>query len=310
LWNPTIDWRTNQVFVDKAPSPGGDPESILLSALELETQWDEEDEVFISFVSIPASTEEGNDAAKEADEAARKEYEIQLAALLEEFKDIFADELPDGLPPKRSVDFTVDTIPGSTPPSRPTYRMSFTELDEVKRQLADLQKKGFIRPSKSPYGAPVLLVKKKDGTMRMCVDYRGLNRITIKNKYPLPRIEELFDRLRTAKVFSKLDLTSGYNQIRIADQDIEKTAFRTRYGHFEFLVLPFGLTNAPATFMTMMNDILKEFLDEFAFAFLDDILVYSDGYKDHLALFLLKHVCSRVQAALFLQRTEKGKNMF
>jgi len=151
--------------------------------------------------------------------------------------------------------------------------MSPTELDELKRQLDELTQSGFIRPSKSPFGAPVLFVKKKDGTMRMCVDYRALNTITVKNSYALPRIDELFDRLQGARYFSKVDLRSGYHQIRIHADDVPKTAFRTRYGHYEFLVLPFGLTNAPATFMHLMHQIFLPLLDRFVLVFLDDILI-------------------------------------
>ena len=137
---------------------------------------------------------------------------------------------------------------------RPCIRLSFPEQEELKKQLADLAAKGFIRPSRSPFGAPVLFVKKKDGALRMVVDYRQLNRITIKNKYPLPRIDDLLDKLKGAKVFSKLDLTSGYHQIRITPEDIHKTAFRTSEGLFEFTVLPFGLTNAPSAFSAMMSE--------------------------------------------------------
>jgi len=171
--------------------------------------------------------------------------------LIKEFADVFPAELPNELPPKRTIDHAIDVLPGSEPPSRPTYRMSFVEMDELKKQLNDLLAKGFIKPSTSPFGAPVLFVHKKEGTLRLCVDYRALNKITIKNRYPLPRIEELMDRLSGAKFFSKIDLYSGYHQIRIKESDTPKTAFRTRYGHYEFLVLPFGLTNAPATFMIL-----------------------------------------------------------
>ena len=198
-----------------------------------------------------------------------------------QYKDVFPKDLPAGLPPSRAVEHRIDIIPGSTPPSKPIFRMSPKELDELRKQLRELIDHGFIRPSQSPYGAPVLFVKKKDGSMRMCVDYRALNKISIKNKYPLPRVDELFDRLRGATYFSKIDLRSGYHQVRIREEDIEKTAFRTRYGHFEFLVLPFGLTNAPATFMHLMQSIFGPYLDEFVIVFLDDILIYSKSKEEH-----------------------------
>lgn len=196
------------------------------------------------------------------------------------YADVFPESL-SGLPPSREVDHRIELVPGSTPPSRPTIRLSATELAELKKQLAELEAAGFIRPSKSPFGAPILFVKKKDGTMRMCVDYRALNCITVKNRYPLPRVDELFDRLQGARFFSKIDLRSGYHQIRIAPEDVPKTAFRTRYGHYEFLVLPFGLTNAPATFMHLMHQALRPLLDECALVFLDDILIYSRTLEEH-----------------------------
>jgi hypothetical protein len=204
------------------------------------------------------------------------------AATLAAYRDVFPDALPDGLPPSREVDHRIELVPGSSPPSRPTIRLSATELAELKKQLIELEAAGFIRPSKSPFGAPILFVKKKDGTMRMCIDYRALNRITVKNSYPLPRVDELFDRLQGARYFSKIDLRSGYHQIRIAPEDVPKTAFRTRYGHYEFLVLPFGLTNAPATFMHLMHQALRPFLDECALVFLDDILIYSKTLEEHV----------------------------
>jgi hypothetical protein len=149
-------------------------------------------------------------------------------------------------------------MPGVAPPTKAPYRMNHEELKELKVQLEELLIKGYIKPSKSPYGAPILFVHKKDGTLRMCVDYRALNKATVKNRYPLPCIDDLFDRLSRAKVFSRIDLRSGYYQIRIAKGDEEKTACCTRYGSYEFLVMPFGLTNAPATFCTFMNDIFRE----------------------------------------------------
>ena len=202
-------------------------------------------------------------------------------SLCDEYRDVMLDALPGGLPPSREVDHRIELIPGSTPPSRPTYRQSEKELIELKQQLSELIAQGFIQPSKSPYGAPVLFVKKKDGTTRMCIDYRALNAITIKNAYPLPLVDELFDRLAGAKYFSKLDLRSGYHQIRVATEDVPKIAFRTRYGQYEFLVLPFGLTNALATFMHLMHQTFRKCLDDFVIVFLDDILIYSKTLEDH-----------------------------
>ncbi|KAL4014464.1 hypothetical protein IC575_026666 [Cucumis melo] len=155
------------------------------------------------------------------------------------------------------------------------------ELKELKVQLQELLDKGFIRPSVSPWGAPVLFVKKKDESMRLCVDYRELNKVTVKNHYPLPRIDHLFDQLQESTVFSKIDLRSGYHQLRIRDSDIPKTAFRSRYGHYEFIVMSFGLTNALAVFMDLMNRVFKDFLDTFVIVFIDDILIYSKTEAKH-----------------------------
>jgi hypothetical protein len=208
--------------------------------------------------------------------------------ILREYRDVFPEEVP-GLPPRRDIDFSIELAPGAVPVSRTPYRMSTPELVELKLQLKEMMDKGYIRPSVSPWGAPVLFVKKKDGTLRLCIDYRQLNKVTIKNKYPLPRIDDLFDQLGGASVFSKIDLRSGYHQVRIKGEDIHKTAFRTRYGHYEFVVVPFGLTNAPATFMCLMNNVLSKFLDKFVLVFIDDILIYSknrEEHEEHLRLVL------------------------
>ncbi|KAG8492547.1 hypothetical protein CXB51_009994 [Gossypium anomalum] len=159
--------------------------------------------------------------------------------------------------------------------------MAPAELRELKTQLQELLDKGFIRPSMSPWGAPVLFVKKKDGSLRLCIDYRQLNKVTVKNKYPLPRIDNLFDQLKGAAVFSKIDLRSGYYQLKVKECDVPKTAFRTWYGHYEFLVMPFGLTNAPAAFMDLMNQIFQSYLDRFVVVFIDDILIYSKTESEH-----------------------------
>ncbi|KAJ8769486.1 hypothetical protein K2173_002976 [Erythroxylum novogranatense] len=194
--------------------------------------------------------------------------------VVREFLDVFPEELP-GLPPPRKIEFFVELLPGTTPISIPPYRMAPAELKELKEQLEDLLEKGYIRLSSSPWGAPVLFVKKKDGSLRMCVDYRKLNHATIKNRYPLPGIDDLFDQLQGARVFFKIDLRSGYHQLRIKETDVSKTAFRMRYGHFEFLVMPFG--------------VFKSFLDQFIIVFIDDILVYSksdEEHEDHLRVAL------------------------
>ena len=151
------------------------------------------------------------------------------------------------------MEFTIDLIPGTELISIPPYRMAPTELREFKAQLEELLSKGFIRPSISPWGTPVLFMKNKDGSLRLCIDYRQLNRVTIRNQYPLPRIDELFDQLQGSQVYSKIDLRLGYHQLRVQESDVPKTVFKTRYGHYEFLVMPFGLTNAPAVFMDLMN---------------------------------------------------------
>jgi len=208
-------------------------------------------------------------------------YSKCIKRVLEEFSNVMPEKLPENLPPRRRVDHVIEVMLEVAPPAKAPYRMSHEELKKLKVQLEELLAKGYIKPSKSPYGAPILFVHKKDGTLRMCVDYRALNKATVKNRYPLPRIDDLFDHLSGAKVFSRIDLHSGYYQIRIAEGDEEKTACRTRYGSYEFLVMPFGLTNAPATFCTLMNDIFQEWLDDFVVVYIDDILIYSDSLEEH-----------------------------
>ena len=222
------------------------------------------------------------------------EVPADLAAVLRSYQDVFPSALPPGLPPAREVDHAIELEPGAPPPSRPTYRMSFQELEELERQLKEYTDNGWIRPSMSPYGAPILFVKKKDGTIRMCTDYRALNKITKKNVYPLPRIDELLDRLQGARFFTKIDLRQGYHQIRIKEADVEKTAFRTRYGHYEYTVLPFGLTNAPATFMGLMNEVFRPLLDKSVVVYLDDILIYSRTWEEHVRH--IKEVLDRLRA--------------
>ncbi|KAM2977502.1 hypothetical protein FF2_014433 [Malus domestica] len=179
---------------------------------------------------------------------------VEEVGVVRHYADVFPDDL-HGLPPDRDVEFSIDLFPGTDPISLTPYRMAPVELRELKIQLQELTDKGFIRPSTSPWGAPVLFVRKKDGTLRLCIDYRKLNQVRIKNRYPLPRIDDLFDQLKGACVFSKIDLRSGYYQLKIKDEDVPKTAFKTRYRHYEFLVMPFGLTNAPAAFMRLINEV-------------------------------------------------------
>jgi hypothetical protein len=213
---------------------------------------------------------------------------LEYHPTLREYRDVFLEEV-SGLPPRRDIDFSIELAPGAVSVSRTPYKMSTPELVELKLQLREIMDKGYIRPNVSPWGAPVLFVKKKEDTLRLCIDYRQLNKLTIKNKCPLPRIDDLFDQLGGAYILSKIELRSGYHQVRIKGEDIHKTAFRTRYGHYEFVVVPFGLTNAPATFMCLMNNVLSKFLDKFVLFFIDDILIYSknrEEHEEHLRLVL------------------------
>ncbi|KAL0544422.1 hypothetical protein IC582_019537 [Cucumis melo] len=213
---------------------------------------------------------------------------LSLEPVVRDYSDVFPEELP-GLPPHKEIEFAIELEPGTVPISKAPNRMAPAKLKELKVQLQELLHKGFIRPSVSPWGAPILFVKKKDGSMRLCINYRELNKVTVKNRYPLPRIDDLFDQLQGATVFSKINLRSGYHQLRIKDGDVPKTAFRSRYGHYEFIVMSFGLTNAPTVFMDLMNRVFREFLDTFVIVFINDILIYSKmeaEHEEHLRMVL------------------------
>jgi hypothetical protein len=205
-----------------------------------------------------------------------------------EFPDVFPEDLP-GMPPNQDVEFVIELQPGTTPISRRPYKMTPKELAELKVQLNELLDKGYIHPSSSPWGCPALFVKKKDQSLRLCVDYQPLNAVTIKNKNPLPCIDIFFDQHAGAKVFSKVDLYLGYHQIKVYLEDVPKTAFSTRYGLYEYLVMSFGLTNAPAHFMYLMNSVFMPELDKIVVVFIDDILIYSkseEEYAQHLRVIL------------------------
>ncbi|GKA28385.1 putative reverse transcriptase domain-containing protein [Tanacetum coccineum] len=220
------------------------------------------------------------------DKSEKKRLEDVL--IVQDFPDVFPEDL-SGLPLTRQVEFQIDLIPGAAPVARAPYRLEPYEMKELSEQLKELSDKGFIRPSSSPWGAPVLFVKKKDVSFWMCIDYRELNKLTVKNHYPLLRIDDLFDQLQGSSVYSKIDLRSGYHQLRVLEEDIPKTTFRTRYGHYEFQVMPFGLTNAPAVFMDLMNRVCKPSLDKFVIVFINDILIYSKNkqeHEEHLKLIL------------------------
>lgn len=291
--NPAVDWRANRLRFSYmgvehtivATDTTSRTKLRAATRKELRVLMKDEGEgmILLAADKVVEPKQEGaaTSGAAVGEAAAKASVCVDLADVIEEFKDVVIDGLPAGLPPEREVEHSIELIPGQSPPCRGIYPMAESELKELKAQLKELQDAGFIRPSTSPYGAPVLFVKKKDGSQRMCVDYRMLNKITVKNRYPLPRIDMLMDRLHGVKYFTKLDLASGYHQVRIKKGDELKTAFRTRYGHFEYLVMPFGLCNAPATFQRLMNEVFGSELDEFVLVYLDDILIYSRTKEEH-----------------------------
>ncbi|GKA71641.1 putative reverse transcriptase domain-containing protein, partial [Tanacetum coccineum] len=231
-----------------------------------------------------------------------KEKQLEDVLIVRDFREVFPEDLL-GLPPARQVEFQIDLVPGVAPIARSPYRLAPSEMPEVSTQLQELPNKGFIRPSSSPWGAPILFFKKKDGTFKMCIDYHELNKLTLKNRYPLSRIDDLFDQLQGSSVYSKIDLRSGYHQLRVREDDIPKTVFRTRYGHHEFQVMPFGLTNAPAVFMDLINQVqfLGHVIDSEDFSKIDKPVTklayksvkFNWGEKEENAFQLLKQkLCS------------------
>ncbi|KAA8495185.1 Transposon Ty3-I Gag-Pol polyprotein [Porphyridium purpureum] len=288
--NPDIDWVEGRVRLRKKASSENVNTNKVITWKELR-QLLRGEGLQECFLGVLKTTSVKEDSVRTED----------TEKLVREFEGLF--EEPQSLPPDRKVNHTIKLKDEKPVRVGRVYRLSPSELEALRESLNDLLKRGFIRPSRSPFGAPVLFVKKKDGSLRMCVDYRALNDVTIKDRYPLPNMEEMLDQLRHAKYFSKLDLFSGYHQILVEPDDVKKTAFQTRYGLFEFLVMPFGLCNAPATFQRTMNELFADLLDTTVVVYLDDILVYTKDEESHVTA--LREVFSRLQKAGYKLKGKK-----
>ena len=298
--NPRIDWRQGQVSIIKNGQiiylpchrqRNEDLEELdclrtMCTAKAFQHELKNQSPAFLGILRAVKSEDKdgqsGEGTSTEVTKLQREDLPDNVWRVCREFEAIFPKDLPKGVPPRRmGHEFKIDLEPDTAPIHRPIYKLSPLELQEAKTQIDSMLEHGFIRPSQSPWGSPVLFVPKKDGGLRFCVDYRWLNKRTIRNRYPLPLPEEMMDRLRGSQVFSKIDLRSGYWQMPVRDEDVPKTAFRTRWGSYEFLVMPFGVTNAPSQFMHLVQDVLREYLDDFVIVFIDDILIFSRTTEEH-----------------------------
>ena len=285
-FNPVINWRTNQVSLTgsrgsvkwSAVCPD-DYDQMSVSAKQIDSLL-RHSPAFACAAWIDSPPASSEDEEIEACSAEAHSVSPDIAQLLQDFPQVFPNDLPKDLPPSRHVDHRIRLLPAATPHAQAPYRLSTLETRELQKVITNLLELGHIRPSTSPWGAPVLFVKKKDGSLRFCVDYRMLNKRSVRNMFPIPRTDELLDRIHGSTIFSKLDLRSAYSQVRIHPDDIEKTAFTTPFGHYEYLVLPFGLSNGPATFQTLMNRLVGQL--PFAIVYLDDILIFSRNHHEHL----------------------------